>query len=130
MNFEKHLKESRLAKVSLIMLIIDMIACLYIAMQFFRYTGTGAGICAVIAVAAVGALLFLCNVKKTKAAIIIEVILAAALIIAVMLVLRINSLTGAIGRTTQYEAVQIVTLKDSEIEPGRRSERSGAGLCQ
>ena len=63
MNFEKHLKESRLAKVSLIMLIIDMIACLYIAMQFFRYTGTGAGICAMIAVAAVGALLFLCNVK-------------------------------------------------------------------
>lgn len=117
MNFEKHLKESRLAKVSLIMLIIDMIACLYIAMQFFRYTGTGAGICAMITVAAVGALLFLCNVKKTKAAIIIEVILAAALIVAVMLVLRINSLTGAIGRTTQYEAVQIVTLKDSEIEP-------------
>lgn len=55
--------------------------------------------------------------EKTKAAIIIEVILAAALIVAVMLVLRINSLTGAIGRTTQYEAVQIVTLKDSEIEP-------------
>ena len=63
----------------------------------------------------IGALLLVCNLKKTKAALVIEAIFTVVLIIAMVIVSRVSSLAGAIGRTVQYEVVQIVALKDSDI---------------
>ena len=63
----------------------------------------------------IGALLLACNLKKTKAALVIEAIFTVVLIIAMVIVSRVSSLAGAIGRTVQYEVVQIVALKDSDI---------------
>lgn len=115
MDFKKHLKESNIAKVTMALLALDMIAAIYIAIQVSKYMGAIVLLCSLTAILLIGALLLLCNFKKTKAALAIEIILTLLIIIFIVVVSKVNSLAGAIGRTVQYEDVQIVALKESSI---------------
>lgn len=117
MNLKENLKQSNLAKITLGVLLVDIIAAIYIAVQISRYIGTIVAICSLPIILLLGALLVWCNLKKTKAALVIEIILTIILVIALVLVGKLSSLAGAIGRTVQYEDVQIVALADSDIEP-------------
>lgn len=117
MNYKEYLKSSTIAKVTLAIIIVDILAAIYISTQIGRYMG-GAMLAAGIAVTAVvGGLIWLCHYKKPKVALVIEIILTIVLVIGIVAVSKINAVAGEISRTTEYETVQIVTLKDSNIEP-------------
>lgn len=118
MDFKEHLQKSNLAKVTLALLTLEIILALYVTIQVYKYIGMIVLLCAIPVILLVGALLILCNIKKTKVALVLEVILMLILIVVMVIVGKVNSVAGAIGQTKQYEVVQIVTLKDSTIEAG------------
>lgn len=114
-NLKEHLKKSNIAKIAAVLLALDLILSLYIMLQISKYMGTVVLLASLPVILLIVALLLVCNLKKTKATLIIEAIFTVILIIAMVIVGRISSLAGAIGRTVQYEVVQIVALKDSDI---------------
>ena len=116
MDFKEHLQKSNLAKVTFALLTLEIILALYVTIQVSKYIGMIVLLCAIPVILLVGALLILCNIKKTKVALVLEVILMLILIVAMVIVGKINSVAGAIGQAKQYEVVQIVTLKDSTIQ--------------
>lgn len=116
MDFKEHLQKSNLAKVTFALLTLEIILALYVTIQVSKYIGMIVLLCAIPVILLVGALLILCNIKKTKVALVLEVILMLILIVAMVIVGKVNSVAGAIGQTKQYEVVQIVTLKDSTIQ--------------
>lgn len=116
MNYKQFLTSSKLALVTLIILVIDILAAIYIVTQVARYTGTLAAVIGFAAVAIIGGLIWFCHYKKPKVAVVVEILLTIALVIGIIGVGKINSVTGKISRTTEYEVVQIVTLKDNDIE--------------
>lgn len=116
MNYKEYLKTSTMAKVTLALLIIDICAAIYISTQVGRYMGSIAAVIGIVITAVIGGLTWLCHYKKPKAALVIEILLTIVLIIGIVAVGRINSVAGEISRTTEYETVQIVTLKDNGIE--------------
>ncbi len=116
MDFKEHLQKSNLAKVTFALLTLEIILALYVTIQVSKYIGMIVLLCAIPVILLVGALLILCNIKKSKVALVLEVILMLILIVAMVIVGKINSVAGAIGQTKQYEVVQIVTLKDSTIQ--------------
>ncbi len=118
MDFKEHLQKSNLAKVTFALLTLEIILALYVTIQVSKYIGMIVLLCAIPVILLVGALLILCNIKKTKVALVLEVILMLILIVAMVIVGKVNSVAGAIGQTKQYEVVQIVALKDSTIEAG------------
>lgn len=116
MDFKEHLQKSNLAKVTFALLTLEIILALYVTIQVSKYIGMIVLLCAIPVILLVGALMILCNIKKTKVALVLEVILMLILIVAMVIVGKVNSVAGAIGQTKQYEVVQIVTLKDSTIQ--------------
>ena len=116
MNYKQFLTSSKLALVTLIILVIDILAAIYIVTQVARYMGTLAAVIGFAAVAIIGGLIWFCHYKKPKVAVVVEILLTIALVIGIIGVGKINSVTGKISRTTEYEVVQIVTLKDNDIE--------------
>lgn len=116
MDFKEHLQKSNLAKVTFALLTLEIILALYVTIQVSKYIGMIVLLCAIPVILLVGALLILCNIKKTKVALVLEVILMLILIVAMVIVGKVNSVAGAIGQAKQYEVVQIVTLKDSTIQ--------------
>lgn len=116
MNYKEYLKASALAKVTLVILIADISAAVYISIQAAKYIGTAAAGIGAAATVFIGALMWLCHYKKAKAALAIEIILTMALAAGILAVGKINTVAGEISRTTEYETVQIVALKDSPIE--------------
>jgi len=116
MDFKEHLQKSNLAKVTFALLTLEIILALYVTIQVSKYIGMIVLLCAIPVILLVGALLILCNIKKSKVALVLEVILMLILIVAMVIVGKINSVAGAIGQNKQYEVVQIVTLKDSTIQ--------------
>ena len=118
MDFKEHLQKSNLAKVTFALLTLEIILALYVTIQVSKYIGMIVLLCAIPVILLVGALLILCNIKKTKVALVLEVILMLILIVAMVIVGKVNSVAGAIGQNKQYEVVQIVALKDSTIEAG------------
>lgn len=116
MNYTEYLKTSGRAKFTLALLIAEVAAMAYLSFQAASYLGITAGIIGMAVSLVLGGLIWLCHRKKPTAAVVIEVILAILLILAVVVMGKINSVAGNIGRTTEYETVQIVALKDSEIK--------------
>ena len=116
MNYKEFLASSKIAKITLALLVLDVLAAIYITTQVARYMGTAAGIAVFAVTVIVGGLIWLCHYKKPKAAAVIEVLLSILLAVGIMAIMRINSLTGEISKTTEYEIVQIVALKDSDID--------------
>lgn len=117
MNYAEHLKSSKIAKITLALLIIIVAFSVYIITQISKYLGGTAAILSVVVLLAVTALLFLCHCKKPKASLVLEVLLLVILLIATFFVAKISGALNDVSRTTEYEVVQIVALKDSDIEP-------------
>lgn len=117
MNFKEHLSKSNIAKVTFGLLVLDLLAALFITLQVSKYMGMTAALIGVVVTLLMGALLLLCNFKKIKMALALEIILLIVLGLGMSAVMKISSFAGDIGRDVQYETVQIVALKDSGIEP-------------
>ena len=115
MDYKSYISSSKLAKITLALLIVEIILSAYIVIQAALYLGTGAAVIGAISIVVVSGLLWLCHYKKAKVCIGLEIVVAIILIIGMMAVLKINGLAGDISRTTEYETVQIVALKDSGI---------------
>lgn len=116
MKYAEYLKSSVMAKITLIILAADILAGLYISTQAGRYMGGGAIAAGVVITAVIGALVWLAHRKKTPVALVIEILITIVLIMGIAAIARINSVVEEISRTTEYETVQIVTLKDNDIE--------------
>ncbi len=116
MNYKEFLASSKLAKVTLAVLIADIVAGIYVVTQIAKYMGGTASIIGVAALIIIGALTWICHYKKTKISIAIEILITILLVVSIVVLGKINSVTGEISRTTEYEVVQIVTLKDSNID--------------
>lgn len=116
MNYSEHLKSSVTAKITLALLIIIVAISAYIIFQISKYFGSAATVIAIVTLLIVAVLLWLCHYKKPKIALILEIIMLIALIIATVLVGKVSGALKEVSRTTEYEVVQIVALKDSNIE--------------
>ena len=117
MNYKEYLRSSTIAKVTLALLVIEVLAAIYIVTQAARYMGGSVAIIGIIATLIAGGLLWLCHYKKAVPALVLEIILAVVLVVGLIAVGKINTVAGEISRTVEYETVQIVALKDSPIEP-------------
>lgn len=115
MEYKEFLSKSMLAKITLALLILDIIAAGYITVQVFRYIGLLPGIVSVVLLVIIAILIWFCHRKKTKAALIIEIILTIALAFGVVATAKITNFAGSVTNVGEYETVQIVTLKDSDI---------------
>lgn len=117
MDYKDYLKTSTLAKATLALLAVDLIAAVYIVTQVGKYMGLQAALIGTIITLVIIGLVWLCHLKKAKIAIVIEVLLTIVLVIGIVAVSKVNSVAGEISKTTEYEVVQIVALKDSNIQP-------------
>ena len=117
MNYKEYLASSRIAKSTLALLVVDILAAIFIVVQLARYMGAIVAVIGSAATILIGALVWLCHYKKPKGALVIEIFITIFLIIGIVVAAKINSIAGEISRTTEYEVVQIVTLKGSDIEP-------------
>lgn len=115
MNYKEYLQNSKIAKISLVLLIADIIAALYITIQLSKYMGVMPGVIGGLVIITAGALLWLCHYKKAVAAVVLEIFITVLLIVGIFAVSKINNVAGEISKTTEYEVVQIVALKDSPI---------------
>ena len=116
MNYREFLSSSKIAKVTLALLVLDVLAGIYITTQVARYMGVAAGIVGFAVTVISGGLIWLCHYKKPKAAAVIEVLIFILLAVGIVAIMKINAVTGEISKTTEYETVQIVALKDSDID--------------
>lgn len=116
MNYREYLKTSVIAKVTLVILIADILSAIYIVMQISRYIEGSVLVAGIAVTVLIGGLIWLCHYKKPKVALVIEILLTIVLIIGIVALSRINTVAREISRTTEYETVQIVTLKDNNIE--------------
>lgn len=116
MNYKEFLASSKIAKITLSLLIADILAALYITAQAARYMGAVAGMVGIAVTVISAGLIWLCHYRKPKAAAVIEILLSILLIAGVLVIMRISSVAGEISKTTEYETVQIVALKDSDID--------------
>ena len=113
------MKQGVLPKIVIALLALDVIAMIYMAVTVAKFMGDKAIITLIVSIPAIlliGALLVFCDLKKPKVALALAIVLTIAVAIAFAVVARVNSLAGAIGRTTQYEVVQLVAMADSDIE--------------
>lgn len=115
MNYKTYLKTSKIGFTTLILLIVDVLACVYITVQAAGYMGVVVAVAGFVAVIVVGGLLWICHRKAPKVALVIEIIFTVILIVAVAAVIKLSSVAGDISHAEEYETVQIVTLKDSDI---------------
>lgn len=115
MTYKQFLGSSTLAKITLALLALDIIAAGYILIQVFRYIGTVPGMIGAVLLVIIAALVWICHRKKVKAALIIEIVLTCALAVGVIGTAKISSFAGDISGNVEYETVQIVVLKDSDI---------------
>lgn len=84
MNYKQFLTSSKLALVTLIILVIDILAAIYIVTQVARYMGTLAAVIGFAAVAIIGGLIWFCHYKKPKVAVVVEILLTIALVIGII----------------------------------------------
>lgn len=115
MDFKKVLKQSIAARIALVLAALDFLAAVYIAVQAARYEGMIVLLASLPVILLVTALLVWCTLKNAKLSLALEILLATVLIVALVLVGKINSLSDAISRTVQYEEVQLVALATSDI---------------
>lgn len=115
MDFKKVLKQSIAARIALVLAALDFLAAVYIAVQAARYEGMIVLLASLPVILLVTALLVWCTLKNAKLSLALEILLAIVLIVALVLVGKINSLSDAISRTVQYEEVQLVALATSDI---------------
>lgn len=115
MTYKQFLGSSTLARITLALLALDIIAAGYILIQVFRYIGTVPGMIGAVLLVIMAALVWMCHRKKVKAALIIEIVLTCALAVGVIGTAKISSFAGDISGNVEYETVQIVALKDSDI---------------
>lgn len=116
MNYKEYLNSSRIAKFTLALLVADILSAIFIVVQMARYMGTVTAVIGGTATILIGALVWLCHYKKPKVALVIEIFTTLLLVIGIIVAVKINSIAGEISRTTEYEVVQIITLKDNDIE--------------
>ena len=115
MTYKQFLASSILAKITLLLLVLDIIAGGYIVTQIFRYIGAVQGVIGAVLLIVIAALVWICHRKKTKAALVIEIVLTVVLAFGVAATAKISSFAGNITNVGEYETVQIVALKDSDI---------------
>ena len=115
MDFKKVLKQSIAARIALVLAALDFLAAVYIALQASRYEGMIVLLASLPVILLITALLVWCTLKNAKLSLALEILLTIVLIVALVLVGKINSLSDAISRTVQYEEVQLVALATSDI---------------
>lgn len=115
-KYKNYLATSKLAKITLVLLVAEVLASVYVTTQITKYMGTSAMVIGIVISAVIGGLIWICHYKAPKASVVLEVILAILLIAGVFATGKLNSIIGMISKTTEYETVQIVALKDSGIK--------------
>lgn len=116
MENEKTSRTKMPARIALILLAVMIVAAAYILLQVGKYMGILPAVIGTVILLIVAALLWMCGRKKPKLAIVLEILLLIVLAVGVFGAAKISSVAGRISRTTEYEVVQIVALKDSGIE--------------
>lgn len=91
-------------------------ACLYLLVQVYTYFGMGLSLASAGAALLVLLLLFFCAKKKPSVSLLLEGILIAVLIAGIIGATQVNKLTEKISTTVEYETIQLVCLKDSDIK--------------
>lgn len=115
MNLKKVIELNSLLKGSLLILIILLIGSVITLVKLSKYFGQSFLILSLIILSLTIILLYLCSFKKTKLAIIIEFFLAIIVFFSFTATNKITNFTKEVSDASEYETVQIVTLKDSSV---------------
>lgn len=117
------LKESILAKITLVLLLFVFLLGIYCLLQIKVYITNSLFMLAVGGLVVLILLLWLCHYKLPKFAVVFEVIVSICMIIGVMGVQKVNHFTEMISETVEVETVQIVALKDSKISKDKSFDK-------
>ena len=116
MNYIEKIKNDKLLLCSTVLLMALALGFVYIGVMVSKYIGGTLAFAAIAILAGMFLATVLLHRKKTKVALVIEVLLLIVCILASGVLMKVNSLAGGIHVSKEYEEVQIVALKDSGIE--------------
>ena len=120
------MEKTKLSKMILIFLAVCLLAGGYSSYLVFKYAGAGLGVAAFAIIAVLCIATFFLSRKTEKTALVIAIILAVLLIISSALAMKLNSKISKVNMTGEYETVQIVALKGSDID--ENSDISGVNM--
>lgn len=114
-HYREYLKNSKLAKITLGLVIAVLLLGIYCLTQIYIYLPIHIILILVIALMIVCGLLWLGHYKLPKLAIVLEIIVSMSLVVGIIGIHKVNEFTDKITETSEVETVEIVALKDSTI---------------
>lgn len=116
MNYKEYLKSSKIATATLIMLLLIFVASVFIIFQFSKYSDNLIAFISLIVIFIIILLLWVVHRKNAKVALIIETLVLVLLIALAFFIGQVTSALKEVSKTTEYEVVQIVALKEGNIK--------------
>lgn len=114
-KYLKYIKTSVIGKVTFVLLIFIMFLGMYCFSQISIYVPTDIFMISLIVFTIIIVLLVFSHYKIPKIAIVLEIIVCICLSICVLGVQKVNTFTDKVTEIEEFESVQIVTLKNSNI---------------
>lgn len=114
-NYREYLKNSKLAKITLGLVIAVLLLGIYCLIQIHIYLPSHILMIAAVLLIVICGLLWLSHYKFPKLSVVLEVIVIVCMIVGVMGINKINELTDKVTETAEVETVEIVALKDSSV---------------
>lgn len=101
--------------INLIVLIMNIVLSCYCTYTVFKYAGVLSAIIAGLVLAAIIGFLAMLYKKNKKSSLVLSIVLVVTLLIGSYGAIKINGALSKITSIGEYETVQIVALKDSDI---------------
>lgn len=129
MSSNSQIFKSKITVFSLILVLAMAIMMLYVDAIILKYIGGTISIIAIVASLVIVASVFFLSLKKTKLALVIEILILILLVIACVALGKVSNVFDNISQTVEYEVVQIVALKTSNIQPQDAFDSYVLGYC-
>lgn len=115
MTYKDYIKSSKLAAATLGMLLIFLAISFLVIIKISKYMQMGIVLALIALTVIVTTILWFLHRKNAKIAAVVEIIAIIVMIVALFLTGQVTSAIKDISSTSEYEVVQIVALKDSNI---------------
>lgn len=114
-KYKNYLKSSLLAKITLGLIVLILCLGIYCLLKVWAYLPTYMAFIAVIAFIVLLAILVAIHYSHPKISVVLEVLLIICMVMGTLVITRVDDVVTNIVDTTEYETVDIVALKDSDI---------------
>lgn len=114
-KYFQYLKESLIGKITLGLIVFIIALSILLFFKASTYLSTKLMIIGILSLVVMIGLLWLCHYKAPKVSIVLETLVAVALIFGCISIQKVDDFSETVTETKQYESVQIVALKESKI---------------